>query len=157
MKVSILLSNRLHHNLIPIRIIKRLTMYYCHLQLNMLLLKQLIPINILDRILGNITKRLLKLMRLLGTIRKQVLAHQLLRRLTEPLEQREVLELVGAEDLEDFDVFVVAEVLDEVAHVAGHDANVAGLVVEGAGGALGGEDGDARAAFDEVRPFVGVG
>jgi hypothetical protein len=43
-----------------------------------------------------------------------------------------------------------------VAHVARHDADVASLEVEGACGAFAGEDGDARAAFDEEGPFVGV-
>jgi hypothetical protein len=41
-------------------------------------------------------------------------------------------------------------------HVARHDADVAGLEVEGARGAFAGEDGDAGAAFDEEGPFVGV-
>jgi hypothetical protein len=82
--------------------------------------------------------------------------HQFLRRLPKPLEQREILELVGAENLENFDVLVVAEVLDEVPHVARHDADVAGLEIKGARGALAGEDGDAGAAFDEEGPFVGV-
>jgi hypothetical protein len=43
-----------------------------------------------------------------------------------------------------------------VTHVARHDADVTGLEVEGACGAFAGEDGDARAAFDEKGPFVGV-
>jgi hypothetical protein len=41
-------------------------------------------------------------------------------------------------------------------HVARHDADVAGLKVEGARGAFASEDGDASAAFDEEGPLVGV-
>jgi acid stress-induced BolA-like protein IbaG/YrbA len=86
-----------------------------------------------------------------------MLLHQAARRLAHPLEQAEVLELVRAEDLKHFNVLLVRQVLDEVAHVARHDTHVAGLVVEGARGSFGGEDGDARAAFDEEGPFVCVG
>lgn len=76
---------------------------------------------------------------------------------THPLEQREVLELVGLEDLEHLDGLVVAEVLDEVAHVAGDDPDVAGHEVERAGGPVGGEDGDPGPTRDEEGPLVGVG
>lgn len=96
---------------------------------------------------------------LLGVLRvalEQVVGDHALRGLAEPLEEGEVAELVGAEDLEHLDG-LVADVLDKVAHVARDDADVAGHVVEGAGGALGGEDGDSRAAADEEVPFVGVG
>ena len=86
-----------------------------------------------------------------------MLPHQPARRLAHPLEQAEVLELVCAEYFKDFDVLVVGQVLDEVAHVAWHDAHVAGLVVKSARGPFGGEDGDARAAGDEEGPFVCVG
>jgi hypothetical protein len=76
---------------------------------------------------------------------------------TEPLEEREVLELVGTEDLKDLNVFVVAQILDEVPHVPGDNANVAGLVIESTGSTLGCEDCDASATLDEVRPLVGIG
>lgn len=127
------------------------------LQLNFLLLQQLIPIHILNRIGPHILQRLLKLVRLLRTIRKQMVLDQSLRRLAQPLEQTEILELVGPENLEHLNVLVVGKVLDEMSHVPWHNAHVAGLVVEGAGGTLGSEDRDACAAFDEVGPFVGVG
>lgn len=78
-----------------------------HLQLNLLLPQQPIPIHILNRIRPNILQRLLKLLRLLRTIRKQMVLDKFLRRLAEPLEQREVLELVGTENLQHFDVLVV--------------------------------------------------
>lgn len=79
------------------------------------------------------------------------------RRLAHPLEEREVVELVGAEDLQDLERLVVAQVLDEVAHVPGHDADVPGHVVERAGVAFRGEDGDAGATADEEGPLVRVG
>jgi hypothetical protein len=41
-------------------------------------------------------------------------------------------------------------------HVARHDADIAGLEVEGARSTFAGEDGDAGAAFDEEGPFIGV-
>ena len=88
--------------------------------------------------------------------RENMLRHQPPRRLSEPLEQREVAELVGAEHLEHLDG-LVADVLDKVAHVARHDAHVAGDIVEGARAALRREDGDASAAADEEAPFVCVG
>jgi hypothetical protein len=78
------------------------------LQLNLLLPNQAIPINILNRIRPHILQRLFKLLCLLGTIREQMVFYQFLWRLAEPLEQGEVLEFVGAENLEDFDVLVIA-------------------------------------------------
>ena len=76
---------------------------------------------------------------------------------SEPLEQGEILELVGLEDLEHLDGFVVAQVFDKMAHVFGYDADVSGLEIKGACDARGGEDGDACSATDEIRPLVGVG
>ena len=77
-------------------------------------------------------------------------------RLCEPLLDREVLKLGRAEHLEHLDR-VVADVLDKVGVVFRHDADVAGLVVKGAGVAVGGKDGDARLAAEEEGPLVGVG
>ena len=88
---------------------------------------------------------------------KQMIRHQPPRRLPHPLEQAEVLKAVRAENLQHLERLLVAQVLDEVAHVLGHDPHVAGGVVEGAGGALGGEDGDPRAAGYEEGPLVRVG
>ena len=78
------------------------------------------------------------------------------RRLREPLLDGEVLKLRRAENLEHLDR-LVADVLDKVGVVLGYDADVTGLVVEGAGVAVGGEDGDARLAAEEEGPLVGVG
>jgi hypothetical protein len=126
------------------------------LQLHLLLSKQRIPINILDRIRPHILERLFKLVRLLGAISEEMILYQFLRRLAEPLEQRKVLELVGAENLEHLDVLFIAQILDEVAHVAGNNADVAGLKVKCACSAFAGENCDAGATFDEVGPFIGV-
>lgn len=87
---------------------------------------------------------------------KEVVQDKSLRSLTHPLEEGEVTELVGAEDLKHLNG-LVANVLDKVAHVAGDDADVTGDVVKGTGGTLGGEDGDTGAAADEEGPLVGVG
>ena len=57
--------------------------------------------------------------------------------------------LTGAENLQNFEWLVVAEVLDEVAHVARHDANIASHVVECTCVTFGGEDGDSGATLDE--------
>ncbi len=86
-----------------------------------------------------------------------MVGHHPLGRLTHPLKQREILEFLRLEDLEHFNRLLVAQVLDEVTHVAGDDTNVAGHVVERPGGAVGGEDGDTSAALDEEGPFIGVG
>lgn len=110
-----------------------------------------------NRIFSRVFDSLEELLRALGVIREDVVGHHAPGRLTHPLEKRKVLELVGLEDLEHLDRFVVAEVLDEVAHVARDHAHVARDVVEGPGGAVGGENRDARAALDEKRPFVRVG
>jgi hypothetical protein len=125
------------------------------LQLHLVFL--ILKLHILDRIPLRIPNRPLKLLSLLGARSKQMLLDQPLRRLAQPLEQREVLELVGTEDFENLDGLVVAEVLDEVAHVAGDHADVAGLEVKSSRGAFCGEDGYARATFDEEGPFVCVG
>lgn len=105
----------------------------------------------------SILDSLLKFMRLLGTILEQMLLDQSLRCLAKPLEETEILELIGTEDFQYLDFFFVGQVLDKVTHVTGDDADVAGLVVKGARCTLGGEDGDAGAAFDEEGPFVCVG
>jgi hypothetical protein len=44
-----------------------------------------------------------------------------------------------------------------VAHVAGNNTDVTGLEVKSARSAFASENGDAGTAFDEIRPFVGVG
>lgn len=109
-----------------------------------------------DGVLGGALDLGEELLRVLGVALEQVVGDHALRGLAEPLEEGEVAELVGAEDLEHLDG-LVADVLDKVAHVARDDADVTGDVVEGAGGALGGEDGDARATPDEEVPLVRVG
>ena len=60
--------------------------------------------------------------------------------------------LTGTENLQDFEWLIVAEVLNEVAHVARHNANIAGHVVECTRIAFGGEDGDSGTTLDEERP-----
>jgi len=122
-----------------------------------LFLVLLIDLRILDRILFRIANSLGKFLRLFRTIREQVFPDKSLRRLAKPLEQTEVLVLVCTEDFQHLDVLIVRQVLDEVAHVAGDDAYVAGLEVECARCAFGGEDRYAGTASDEEGPFVCVG
>jgi hypothetical protein len=57
--------------------------------------------------------------------------------------------LTGTENLQNFEWLVVAEVLDEVAHVARHNADIASHVVESTCVAFGGEDGDSGTTLDE--------
>ena len=57
--------------------------------------------------------------------------------------------LTGAENLQNFEWLVVAKVLDEVAHVARHDADIASHVVECTRIAFSGEDGDSSTTLDE--------
>lgn len=73
------------------------------------------------------------------------------------MEQGKVLELVGSEDLEHLHRFVVAQILNEMAHVSGDHADVARHIVERPGRPFGAKDGDTRSSFDEEGPFVGVG
>jgi hypothetical protein len=96
-------------------------------------------------------------MSFLRAVCEKMVLDQFLWCLTEPLEEREVLELVGAKDLKDLNILIVAQVLNEVAHVPGNNANITGLVVESTGSALGCEDRDAGTTLDEVRPLVGIG
>jgi hypothetical protein len=60
--------------------------------------------------------------------------------------------LTGTENLQNLEWLVVAEVLDEVAHVARHDTDIASHVVESTRIALGGKDGDSGTTFNEERP-----
>lgn len=80
----------------------------------------------------------------------------LLGRLPHPLEQGEVAELIGAEDLEHLHG-LISDVLNEVAVITRHNANVARHIIESAGSAFGGEDGYASAAFQEEGPLISVG
>lgn len=114
----------------------------------MLLFRNLILLGILDLLPEFLTSLLV--------ISEQVVQDQTLGSLAHPLEERKVSELIGAENLKHLNG-LVANVLDEMAHVAGHDADVASDVVESAGCALGGEDGDTGASADEEGPLVGVG
>lgn len=116
--------------------------------LQSLLFRNLVLLRILDLLPELLTSLLI--------VSEQVVQDQSLGSLAHPLEERKVSELIGAENLEHLDG-LVANVLDEMAHVAGHDADVAGNVVESAGSALGGEDGDTGASADEEGPLVGVG
>ena len=57
--------------------------------------------------------------------------------------------LTGTENLQNFEWLIIAEVLDEVAHVARHNADIASHVVERTCITFGGEDGDSGATLDE--------
>lgn len=57
--------------------------------------------------------------------------------------------LTGTENLQNFEWLVVTKVLDEVAHVTRHNADIAGHVVESTCVAFCGEDGDSSTALDE--------
>lgn len=91
----------------------------------------------------------------LRVVLEQMVDNHLLRRLAHPLEEREISELVRAEDLEHFDRFV-PNILNKMTHISRHDAYVARNVVERSSAAFGGEDGDASSAPDEEVPLVGV-
>ena len=60
--------------------------------------------------------------------------------------------LTGTENLQNFEWLVIAEVLDKVAHVARHDADIASHVVECACVTFRGENGDSGTTLDEERP-----
>ena len=64
--------------------------------------------------------------------------------------------LTSAEDFQNFKRLVIAKVLDEVAHIARHNANVTSHVIECACVAFGGEDGDSSATLDEERPVASL-
>jgi hypothetical protein len=86
-----------------------------------------------------------------------MLLDQSLGRLTKPLEQREVLELVCTEDFQHLNILFVAQILDKVAHILGNNADIASLVVKGTGNPRGSEYGYAGTALDEEGPLVGIG
>src|SRR5438105_8593722 len=74
---------------------------------------------------------------------------------THPLRQRDVRVMIGAEQGKE-DEWLIACVLDIVAHVARNVSDVTRLVVERAGLTAGGEDAHAPLAGEIVLPFVGV-
>ena len=57
--------------------------------------------------------------------------------------------LTGTENFEDFEWLIIAEVLNEVAHVTRHDADIASHVVESTCVTFRGENGDSGTALDE--------
>lgn len=57
--------------------------------------------------------------------------------------------LTGTENLQNFEWLVVAEVLDKVAHVARHDADIASHVVESTCVTFRSENGDSGTTLDE--------
>lgn len=61
-------------------------------------------------------------------------------------------ELTSTEDLQNLQRLVIAEVLNEVTHVAGYNPDIACHVVECARIALCGKDGDTSTTLDEERP-----
>ena len=61
--------------------------------------------------------------------------------------------LTGTENLENFEWLVVAEVLDEVAHVARHNSDITSHVVKSTCVTFRGEDGDSGTTLDEERPI----
>lgn len=73
--------------------------------------------------------------------------------LAHPLEQGEVTEGISTEDLKHLKR-LVADILNEMAHVLGYDADISSDVVECTSIALGGEYCNTRAATDKVRPFI---
>ena len=78
-----------------------------------------------------------------------------LRCFSHPLEEGEVAELIGAEDLEHLN-WLITNVLNKVAHVARHDTYISREIVKGTGVTLGGKDGDSRTALDEERPLIRI-
>ena len=64
------------------------------------------------------------------------------------------LEVVSAEDFE-HPQELVADILDEMTHVLGHNPDVTSLLVEHARIAHGGKNGNKSSTPDKVRPFVG--
>ena len=106
---------------------------------------------------------------------EQMVPHEPFWSLSEPLEEREVLELVCAENLQYFQWFIVAQVLDEVTcttvssrkgrflrswsfptHVLRHNAHISCGVVEGPCVTLSAKDGYTRSPSDEERPLISV-
>ena len=57
--------------------------------------------------------------------------------------------LTGAENLQNFEWLIIAEVLDEVAHVARYDADIASHVVESTCVTFRSENGDSGTTLDE--------
>lgn len=80
---------------------------------------------------------------------EEMIRYESFRCLAHPLEQREILELVGAEELEYLERLIVAQILDVVTHVLWHDTDIAGDVVKGPSSLLSSEDGNASSATDE--------
>lgn len=85
-----------------------------------------------------------------------MVGHHPLGRLAQPLEQREIPELIGLEHLEHLNR-LIPDVLDEMAHIPRNNAHIARLVIKGPRRALGRKDGNARLAANEEIPLVGVG
>lgn len=94
-----------------------------------------------------------ELLCVLRILREQGIGDLLLRCLAKPLEQGDVPELIGTEDLQHLDR-LIANVLDKVTHVAGHDADISGSVVKGSGSAFRCKDGHSGATLEEEGPLI---
>lgn len=72
----------------------------------------------------------------------------------EPLFEAKVLELRGAENLQELHGLVLAQILDVVRHPLGHDAHIAGYIVERPRRTARRKDGNSRPTSDEEGPLV---
>lgn len=119
-------------------------------------LQEFFPFNISrlrDWILVGALDRVPELLPIIRVIRKQVINNHLLRCFTKPLEEREVLELLSAEDLKHFNR-LITDVLDKMPIILGDNTNVARAIVKSPGVTFRGEDGNTCAAADEKGPLV---
>lgn len=86
---------------------------------------------------------------------EQVVRYQPLWRLAQPLEEREITELICLENFEHLN-WLIANVLDKMAHIARDDSHITRRVVKGPRSALGRKNSDARLSTDEKVPLVSI-
>lgn len=89
-----------------------------------------------------------ELLAVLGVIREHGVDDLALRSLAQPLEKRNIAELIRSENLEHLDGFV-ADILDKVTHVLGYDSDISRLIIECAGCARRAEDSHAGPPTDK--------
>lgn len=116
-------------------------------------MSQTVNLRLGDLILVRVLDLLPELLAILLIICKHGVDDHPLGRLAHPLEEGEVSELVGTENLEHLQR-LVTDILNKVTHVLRHNANVTRAVVESSGVTLGGKDSDTGLSLDEERPLI---
>lgn len=89
--------------------------------------------------------------------REQLIPHPIFSAFPHPLEQQEILKLIGVEYLQYLERFVITEILKEIAYVLRDDANVTNHIIRRARIPLCRKYFHARLSVDQERLFAAFG